>query len=143
VTPARFDPGGLTVAAVLTLPFHVERATGYASIYIGRPHPLARRSGQQRRARLIAMLSLNRHLLPSEHVHHLNRDRLDDRPANLEVVAAEYHGAIHCAFVKLTECPDGVRLIELDEPPPLSGGSRFGPRLYAPKPAQPSRRRKA
>lgn len=38
---------------------------------------------------------LGRELGPDEHVHHINRDKLDNRPGNLVALDADVHHRIH------------------------------------------------
>jgi hypothetical protein len=60
---------------------------GYRDIW--RPdHPNAKKSGYIAEHRLVMAEHLGRPLLPHENVHHLNRDRLDNRLENLELWAA-------------------------------------------------------
>lgn len=45
--------------------------------------------------RHVAEQVLGRKLAPDEHVHHANEQRLDNRPANLEVLPASIHHQLH------------------------------------------------
>jgi hypothetical protein len=74
---------------------------GYVRIWLGKGHRFAQKSGQQWRHRYVVMLQLDRKLESCEHVHHVNGVKGDDRPENLELLLAEYHGAIHCALTPL------------------------------------------
>jgi hypothetical protein len=50
-------------------------------------HPMAQRSGYAPEHRLVMSEKLGRLLLPTEHVHHRNGVKDDNRPENLEVYA--------------------------------------------------------
>lgn len=89
---------------------------GRARIFLGKRHPYAQSSGQQWVYRLVVMLCLGRPLLGGEQVHHADGDPANDRPSNLMLVLAEYHGRLHCALHPESEIR-GRRLVAL---------SRFG-----------------
>lgn len=82
-------------------------AAGRAVVYLGRRHPLARKSGQQYVYRLVAMLCVGRRLAENEHVHHLDGDKSIDLPSNLSILLAEFHGRHHCALWKGSEIERG------------------------------------
>lgn len=65
-------------------------------VYILRPdHPGANPKGYVAEHRVVAEETLGRFLLPTEIVHHLNGDRGDNRPENLEVMDQRAHVATH------------------------------------------------
>lgn len=64
--------------------------------YIHQPdHPNATESKYVAEHRLIAEKKISRILRSYEVVHHINKDKLDNRPNNLEVMTASEHNRLH------------------------------------------------
>lgn len=66
-------------------------SNGYVLIRVGKSHHLADVRGYAYEHRLVAEEKLGRRLLPGEIVHHLNEDKQDNRPENVDVVASIAH----------------------------------------------------
>lgn len=66
-------------------------SNGYILVRVGKGHHLADVRGYAYEHRVVAEQKLGRRLRPSELVHHLNSQRTDNRPENLEVVPSVAH----------------------------------------------------
>lgn len=69
--------------------------TGYRLILVGKGEPMANNNGYVPEHRLVMAQKLGRALERSEHVHHINGDRLDNRPENLELLSRGEHTRKH------------------------------------------------
>lgn len=74
--------GGKTIAS-----------NGYRLLRVGVSHHLADCRGYAYEHRVVAERKIGRRLNPGEEVHHINGDKLDNRPDNLEAVASRHHHA--------------------------------------------------
>ena len=61
---------------------------GYILIYIGKGEHLADIRGYAYEHRLVAEKKMGRRLLPNEKVHHINGNKQDNRPENIEIMAS-------------------------------------------------------
>ena len=75
---------------------HRTRGDGYIDTYYPK-HPDTSVSGWMLEHRLVAEKKIGRRLLKTEHVHHINAIRDDNRPENLEVIDAGVHASISTA----------------------------------------------
>lgn len=98
---------------LLTAPISLSK--GRVRLFIGKTHPLADRSGYCWRHRLVAQIALRRKLLTSEHVHHINHKKTDDRPENFQVLDCAYHGSLHASAVLVARFERG-KLRDLEHP---------------------------
>lgn len=68
----------------------VQRSDGYMAVYYPK-HPDASKGGFILQHRLVAEEKYGRRILPTEHVHHVNGVKDDNRPENLEVITPSAH----------------------------------------------------
>jgi len=54
--------------------------------------------------RLVMENTLNKYLLPTEHVHHINENKLDNNPLNLQLVTNIEHHYLHRPRRKKKPC---------------------------------------
>jgi predicted MarR family transcription regulator len=72
---------------------------GYAMVYKPQ-HPLATSNGFIRRCRLVACEKYGVDAVKRMVVHHLNHNKTDDRPENIELLTNEEHSRAHNLGVK-------------------------------------------
>ena len=68
-------------------------------------HPKASKDGYVMEHRLVVERALGRLLMPGEVVHHINGDKLDNRPSNLEVLTKEQHDRLPKERTGCIRCP--------------------------------------
>lgn len=71
-------------------------SNGYVLIHIPN-HPNCDLNGCVREHRLIMEEQIGRYLLPDEHVHHKDRNTLNNDPDNLELLTKSEHARLHKA----------------------------------------------
>ncbi len=71
----------------------IRRQDGYIQIYYP-THPDASKQGLVLEHRLVAQEKYGRRILRTEHVHHINGIRDDNRPENLEIVSPSHHAGV-------------------------------------------------
>lgn len=70
-------------------------SNGYVLIRVGIGHHLSDSRGYAYEHRVVAEEKLGRRLKPGEQVHHINGDKTDNRPKNIEVEPSSAHHQVH------------------------------------------------
>lgn len=83
---------------------------GYVSIRKS-SHPYVRGNGYIKEHRLVMEIVLQRYLTADEIIHHINRDKTDNRPENLEVVDMAEHRRIHNLEDKIYDSKYDLELV--------------------------------
>ena len=99
--------------------FTLEKDTGYMYCYSPK-HPYANKSGKVREHTYVMCNTIGRTLRSDECVHHINRNRSDNRISNLRLMTISEHSLLHqvedrgCKVI-FTECPTCCKQIMTTE----------------------------
>lgn len=91
------------------------KSGGYVYCRTAPSHPRANSQGLYPLHRVIMENKLNRALLPAEDVHHVDEDKLNNHPDNLEVLSKSEHAKKHSQRVGLVVliCPVCLHVFEV------------------------------
>lgn len=84
---------------------YIDINTGYL-YFLDKTHPLATTNGKVALHRHLASIKLGRWLLTTEHVHHIDGNKLNNEPSNLEILTRSEHSKIHCLERGMLVCSD-------------------------------------
>lgn len=70
-------------------------SNGYVLIYVGKEHHLADIRGYAYEHRLVAEKKIGRRLLPGEIVHHVDENKQNNKPENIEVISSIAEHKVH------------------------------------------------
>jgi len=70
-------------------------SNGYVLIYVGHAHPLADVRGYAYEHRLVAMKKIGRLLTSEDIIHHIDHDKQNNIPSNVEIVTPAEHRHRH------------------------------------------------
>lgn len=79
---------------ILTKDVKIDKTLKY-KYFIDKDHPLADIKGKVYHHRHVASIKEGRWLLSTEHVHHLNKIKSDNREDNLQVITRQDHAILH------------------------------------------------
>lgn len=86
-------------------------SNGYVLVRVGIGHHLADVRGYAYEHRLVAEQKTGRWLLPNEHVHHIDGNKQNNKPDNLEVLTSSQHRFQHRLKSSGRKLPDEVNWI--------------------------------
>lgn len=92
-------------AAYATRAGRTVASNGYVLVKVGKEHHLADVRGYAYEHRLVAENKLGRRLLPGEQVHHIDENKQNNDPANLEVCFPAEHHLHHRSGGKAARLP--------------------------------------
>lgn len=76
---------------------------GYIAVAVPEGHHLRQAHGYAYEHQMVAEEKIGRRLLPNEQVHHINGQRDDNRPENLEVLTRQQHAQEHTKDPKVRD----------------------------------------
>ena len=92
----------------------IQKGNGY--VYFNDvKHPLSYEAGKVYYHRHVASIKLGRWLTPEEHVHHIDGDKTNNTPSNLEVLTATEHAYKHCDKLQHKSCIQCGKLYKPDK----------------------------
>ncbi len=87
-------------------------SNGYKLIYVGKEHHLSDVRGYAYEHRIVAEKKYGRRLLPKEQIHHIDHDKLNNSPQNLEVIKSmKYHRFLHRKINSNLKLPDEKNIL--------------------------------
>lgn len=98
-----------------TIKLSTDKTLGY-QYFCDINHPLANKQGKIYYHRHVASITLGRWIETHEHVHHIDGDRANNHPNNLEVLTQKDHAHHHHGEVKPINCKVCSKSFKPDKP---------------------------